>query len=94
MNLLAPKVKPELLRELAKLVDKPEDLFGPTGLFQEIKKSLVEQLLEVEMDDHLGYSKGDKVEDGRRPNSARRTAGKITSTQPPRLGIRIHPDGC
>lgn len=57
MNLLAPKIKPELLQELAKLVEKPEDLFGPSGLFQEIKKSLVEQLLEIEMDDHLGHAK-------------------------------------
>ena len=49
MDVLAPKIKPELLQELAKLVEKPEDLFGPSGLFQEIKKSLVQQLLEVEM---------------------------------------------
>ena len=34
MNVVAPKIKSELLRELAKLVDKPEDLFGPSGLFQ------------------------------------------------------------
>ena len=49
MNVLAPKIKPELLRELLKLVEKPEDLFGPSGIFQELKRSLVEQLLEVEM---------------------------------------------
>ena len=92
MNLLAPKVKPELLRELAKLVDKPEDLFGPTGLFQEIKKSLVEQLLEVEMDDHLGYSKGDKVEDGRRPNGRNGYTEKTVKTDGGPITVQVPRD--
>jgi len=69
MDLLAPKIKPELLRELAKLAQKPEELFGPSGLLHEIKKALVEQLLEVEMEDHLGYAKSERAEPGRRPNS-------------------------
>ena len=81
MNVLAPKIKPELLRELAKLVGKPEDLFGPDGLFQELKKSLVEQLLEVEIEDHLGYPKGDQVEGGRRPNSRNGYSVKSVKTE-------------
>src|SRR3972149_7818975 len=92
MNSLAPKVKPELLRELAKLVDKPEDLFGPTGLFQEIKKSLVEQLLEVEMDAHLGYAKGDKVEDGRRPNGRNGYTEKTVKTDGGPITVQVPRD--
>jgi len=92
MNLLAPKIKPELLRELAKLVEKPEDLFGPSGLFQEIKKCLVEQLLEVEMDDHLGYSKGDKVEDGRRPNGRNGYTEKTVKTDGGAITVQVPRD--
>ena len=46
MNILGPKIRPELAAELAKLVKSPEDLFGPSGLFQEIKKSLMETMLD------------------------------------------------
>ena len=92
MDLLAPKIKPELLRELAKLAQKPEDLFGPFGLFQEIKKSLVEQLLEVEMEDHLGYAKGDKVEEGRRPNSRNGYSEKTVKTESGPMTVNVPRD--
>ena len=75
MDVLAPKIKPELVRELARLAEKPEDLFGPTGLLQEIKKSLVEQLLEVEMDSHLGYDKGVDIHDGQSCGDGQGVAG-------------------
>lgn len=92
MNVLSPKVKPELLRELAKLVDKPEDLFGPTGLFQEIKKSLVEQLLDMEMDDHLGHAKGERSEDGRRPNARNGYTEKTVKTDSGSLTLQVPRD--
>ena len=92
MNVLAPKIKPELLRELAKLVGKPEDLFGPDGLFQELKKSLVEQLLEVEIEDHLGYPKGDQVEGGRRPNSRNGYSVKSVKTESGTMTVHVPRD--
>lgn len=92
MNVLAPKIKPELLRELAKLVGKPEDLFGPDGLFQELKKSLVEQLLEVEIEDHLGYPKGDQVEEGRRPNSRNGYSVKSVKTESGTMTVQVPRD--
>ncbi len=92
MNVLAPKIKSELLRELTKLVTKPEDLFGPEGLLQEIKKSLVEQLLEVEIEDHLGYAKGEKVEEGRRPNSRNGYTEKNVKTDSGTLTVQIPRD--
>ena len=91
MNLLAPRIKPELLRELAKLVEKPEDLFGPTGLFQEIKKSLVEQLLEVEMDDHLGRAKGERGS-GNRSNGRNGYTEKTVLTDSGTLTIQVPRD--
>jgi putative transposase len=92
MDVLAPKIKPELVRELMKLAQKPEDLFGPSGLLQEIKKSLVEQLLEVEMEDHLGYSKGDKVEEGRRPNNRNGYTDKTVKTESGSLTVHVPRD--
>jgi putative transposase len=92
MDVLAPKIKPELVQELLKLAQKPEDLFGPSGLLQELKKSLVEQLLEVEMDDHLGYSKGDKVEEGRRPNNRNGYTDKTVKTESGSLTVHVPRD--
>jgi putative transposase len=92
MNILGPKIRPELAAELAKLVKSPEDLFGPTGLFQEIKKSLMETLLETEMDHHLGYDKGDKAGEGRRPNSRNGHTEKTVHTDSGPVEVRVPRD--
>src|SRR5512141_455079 len=92
MNILGPKIRPELAAELAKLIKSPEDLFGPSGLFQEIKKSLMERLLESEMDEHLGYDKGDKSTDGRRPNSRHGHTEKTVHTESGSVEVRVPRD--
>jgi transposase-like protein len=48
-------IKPELLEELLKSVQKPEELLGPEGLLHQLKGALMERLLEAEMSSHLGY---------------------------------------
>ena len=53
----AVTLKPELVEELMKCIRSPEDIFGPTGLFQRLKGALMERLLEAEMAEHLGYEK-------------------------------------
>src|SRR5580658_3209546 len=92
MNILGPKIKPELAAELIKLVKTPEDLFGPSGLLQEIKKSLMEKLLEVEMDDHLGYDKGEKQAEGQRANSRNGHTEKTVHTESGSVEIRVPRD--
>lgn len=92
MNVLSPKIRPELVRELAKLVGKPEDLFGPEGLFQEVKKALVEQLLEAEMEDHLGYDKGEKADEGRRSNSRNGYTEKTVKTESGPMTVSVPRD--
>jgi putative transposase len=92
MNILGPKIKPELAAELAQLVKSPEDLFGPSGLFQEIKRSLMERLLEVEMDEHLGYDKGEKSEGGRRSNSRNGHTEKTVHTESGPVEVRVPRD--
>lgn len=52
-------IRKELLDELLKEVDNPEDLFGKDGLLKELTGRLVERVLEAELTDHLGYDKHD-----------------------------------
>lgn len=52
-------IKKELLDELLKSYEKPEDLLGEGGLFKELKKALIERALEGELTHHLGYPKHD-----------------------------------
>jgi putative transposase len=47
----------DLLDELLKHCDKPEDLFSHDGLISELTGRLVERMLEGEMNHHLGYDK-------------------------------------
>ncbi len=39
----------------------PSEIFGKDGLFQQLKKQLVEKILESEIDHELGYSKHSKI---------------------------------
>jgi putative transposase len=50
-------ISKELLDELLKQVENPEDLFGKDGLIKELTARLVERALEGEMTHHLGYEK-------------------------------------
>lgn len=47
----------KLIDELLTEVDDPKDIFGPGGLFKDLKKRLMERVLEAEMEAHLGYKK-------------------------------------
>ncbi len=53
------KRKDELIDELLGGYNTPEEFWGESGLFSELKKRIVERALEAEMSDHLGYSKHD-----------------------------------
>ena len=48
-------VNPELLEQLLKSVEKPEELLGPDGLLHRLKGALMERMLEAEMSAHLGF---------------------------------------
>lgn len=66
----------ELLDELLKQVDNPEDLFGKDGLIKELTARLVERALEGEMTHHLGYEKNNPA--GRNTGNSRNGHGKKT----------------
>lgn len=58
-----PPIRPELLDELLKDYQKPEDLLGQDGLLQQLTKALVERALDGELTHHLGYQKHDAAGD-------------------------------
>ena len=65
---MKPDIKEELLDELLKNYRGPEDLLGPEGLFTQLKKRLINRVLESELTTHLGY---DKHERGAEEGNAR-----------------------
>lgn len=50
-------IRQELLDELLKEYEKPDDLLGDDGLLQQLTKALVERALAGELTHHLGYEK-------------------------------------
>lgn len=70
--------KPELLDELLRNYSKPEDLVGKDGIFQNLKKALLERALGAELTCHLGYEKGDPK--GRCTGNSRNGHSKKTIT--------------
>jgi putative transposase len=55
------KVKPELVDELLKGYEKPEDIIGENGLLKRLTKALLERAMNAELTNHLGYEKHDPV---------------------------------
>jgi putative transposase len=55
---------PELLDELLKNYQSPEDLVGEGGILKQITAALVERCLNAEMEYHLKEERSEPVEDG------------------------------
>jgi putative transposase len=79
-----PPIRPELLDELLKDYQKPEDLLGQDGLLQQLTKALVERALDGELTHHLGYEKHDAAGDnsgnsrnGTTPKTLRGKRGQV-----------------
>ena len=52
-------INTKIVKELLSKTD-PSELFGKDGLFNQLKKQVVEKVLESELDHDLGYSKHSK----------------------------------
>jgi putative transposase len=50
--------KAELIEALIQGCSTEDDLFGPQGVFTQLKGAVMERLLEAEITEHLGYEKG------------------------------------
>ena len=64
-------ISKELLDELLKGCERPEDLLGDAGLMKELKIKLMERMLGAELTAHLGYEDGK----GAPPDQANRRNG-------------------
>ncbi len=52
-------IKPEVVDELLKGYQKPEDIIGENGLLKRLTKALLERTMSAELTHHLGYEKHD-----------------------------------
>ncbi len=73
-------LRPELLDELLSDYETPEDLLGDEGLFEQLKKALLERVLGADLTDHLGYEQGDPAGRGS-GNSRNGHSGKTVLTE-------------
>ena len=53
------ELKKELIDELLKDYQKPEDVIGENGLLKQLTKALLERAMNAELTNHLGYEKSD-----------------------------------
>lgn len=66
----------EVLNELLKDYQKPEDLLGQDGLFKQLQKRLLEKALGAELTVHLGYKKHEAA--GKNSGNSRNGTGPKT----------------
>jgi putative transposase len=78
-------ITPELLDELLKDYQKPDDLLGQDGLLQQLTKALLERALNGELTHHLGYQKhsseGDNSGNSRNGTTPKTLRGKRGQVQ-------------
>ena len=84
-------IKQEVIDELPKGYEKPEDLLGDEGLFKQLKKALIERALGAELSGHLGYEKGDPAGRGS-GNSRNGTSAKTILTEDGEIDIAVPRD--
>ncbi len=66
---------PKLIDELLKNYKTPEDFYGDGGILKQLKKAMMERVLEGEMEFHLGYKKHENS-----PKSKNARNGKSSKT--------------
>jgi putative transposase len=70
------ELRQELVDELLKGYQKPEDLIGESGLLKQLTKALIERALKSELTHHLGYEKNEEAggaNSNRRNGASRKT---------------------
>lgn len=73
---MGKKINDDVLDELLKGWERPEDLLGDGGLMKELKRALMQRMLGAELTEHLGYEHGTEappVQTNRRNGISRKT---------------------
>ena len=84
-------ISKELLDELLKGCERPEDLLGDAGLMKELKIKLMERMLSAELTAHLGYEDG-KDAPLSQANRRNGTSSKVLKGQDGTLPISVPRD--
>lgn len=87
------EIDTEAIDNLIKGLDlkKGTELFGANGLVKQLTKRLVERALEAEMEEHLGYPKGERGEEPK-ANPRNGTSTKRVKTEDGELEIAVPRD--
>jgi putative transposase len=72
------EIREELLDELVKNYQSPEDILGENGLLKQLTKGILERCLQGEITHHLGYKKHEQ--NGRNSGNSRNGSYKKTVT--------------
>lgn len=84
-------ISKDLLDELLKGCERPEDLLGDAGLMKELKIRLMERMLGAELTAHLGYEDGKDAPSGQ-SNRRNGTASKRLKGQDGEVPISVPRD--
>ena len=84
-------ISKELLDELLKGVERPEDLLGEAGLMKELKIKLMERMLGAELTAHLGYEEGKEAPPGQH-NRRNGTSTKVLKGQDGEIPVAVPRD--
>ena len=84
-------ISKELLDELLKGVERPEDLLGDAGLMKELKIRLMERMLGAELTAHLGYEEGKEAPPGQ-ANRRNGSSMKVLKGQDGELPVAVPRD--
>jgi len=85
------KIRTELIDELLKDYQKPEDIIGENGLLKRFVKAVLERAMNAELTHHLGYEKHDPA-GYKSGNSGNGTSGKTVKGEFGELEIEVPRD--
>jgi putative transposase len=92
---MKPSINNALLDELLKDYSQPADLLGPDGLLTELKKRLINRVLDSELTTHLGYDKHQSPPECRSedpPNARNGHSAKTLRSDDGKLDIKVPRD--
>jgi hypothetical protein len=84
-------ISKEILDELLKGVERPEDLLGDAGLMKELKIKLMERMLGAKLTAHLGYEDGESAPPSQ-SNRRNGTSAEVLKGQDGELSVAIPRD--
>ncbi len=86
------EIRSEILDELIKGYQNPEDLIGENGLLKQLTKALLERAMNAEMTHQLGYQKSEKTADKLTSNRRNGTSEKTVASKNGEMQIAVPRD--